>query len=161
MMVVDSLEYDQKLELQRYLFNCSGSSRTSDYATAGEDTQRARRSALFNVSVELALPAAMRGNQTRPHYQHKPERRETAEGKPRRIGTAAEEYERVEVQRLRSQARTANLSNTQWRTIARQRGKELTPAEARGDARGGPARVPARAARVGEEAQGRGCGQRR
>ncbi len=88
MMVVDGLEYDEKLEVQRYLFNCSGSSRTSDYATAGEDTQRARRSALFNVSVELALPAAMRGNQTRPHYQHKPERRETAEGKPRRIGTA-------------------------------------------------------------------------
>ena len=57
MMVVDGLEYDEKLELQRYLFNCSGSSRTSDYATAGEDTQRARRSALFGVSVELAHPA--------------------------------------------------------------------------------------------------------
>jgi len=30
MMVVDGLEHDEKLELQRYLLNCSGSSRTSD-----------------------------------------------------------------------------------------------------------------------------------
>ena len=127
MMVVDGLEHDEKLELQRYMLNCSGSSRTSDYVDMQPSAQFARRSALFGVSVELALAATLRGNHTRPLYNQKTERRETAEGKPRRIGTAREEYERKEMERLRSQARTANLGFRSRRAIARRRWKELTP----------------------------------
>jgi hypothetical protein len=139
--LIAALDRDEYLALRRHMLGVGGN-KCGDYVSvgsmsagdaAGRKSAARRCKAFFELGLELALPATLKGTTTRPAYRHILQQPSGAanDGKPARVGSARDVFLRAEVAKLQAAPEGQGQREPALSLIAAMRWAALTAAEKR------------------------------